>query len=125
MIAPRRLRLHQEIARAVEAEYGSRREDHAAELAEHFANSTDKADLAKSVEYGEVAAKRAMAVFDYGEAVRLLERALAVQEVLDPDDNAKRCDLLLALGEALMPAGEPQRVCEELAEEAFNLAETL
>ncbi|HLF09172.1 MAG TPA: protein kinase [Dehalococcoidia bacterium] len=125
MIAPRRLRLHQEIARALEAEYGARREDHAAELAEHFANSTDKADLTKAVQYGEKASQRAMSVFDYGEAVRLLERALAVQEVLDPDDNAKRCDLLLALGEALMPAGEPQRVCEELAEEAFSLAETL
>jgi tetratricopeptide (TPR) repeat protein len=125
MIAPRRLRLHQEIARALEAEYGSRREDHAAELAEHFANSTDKADLAKAVEYGEVAAKRAMSVFDYGEAVRLLERAIAVLEVLDAEDKEKRCDLLVSLGEALMPAGESQRAYEQVAEEALVLATAL
>ncbi|HLF78118.1 MAG TPA: hypothetical protein VJB57_11590, partial [Dehalococcoidia bacterium] len=40
MIAPRRLRLHQEVARALEVQYGRRREDHAAELAEHYAQST-------------------------------------------------------------------------------------
>jgi predicted ATPase len=44
MIAPRRLRLHQEVARALEAQYGSRRQEHAAELAEHFAQSTDRDD---------------------------------------------------------------------------------
>ena len=41
-------------------------------------------------------------VYAYGEAASHLERCLAVQEVLDPDDKAKRCDLLLALGEALI-----------------------
>ncbi|HLF08210.1 MAG TPA: protein kinase [Dehalococcoidia bacterium] len=123
--APRRLRLHQDVARALEAQYAGRKQEHAAELAEHFANSTDRADLAKAVEYGELAAQRAMAVFDYGEAVRLLERALDVQEVLDPDDKAKRCDLLVALGEALGPAGNPLRAYEVVAEEAFGLAETL
>jgi hypothetical protein len=54
-----------------------------------------------------------------------LERALAVQEVLDPEDKRKRCDLLLALGEALMPAGEPLRAANETAEEAFALAQVL
>jgi tetratricopeptide (TPR) repeat protein len=125
MIAPRRLRLHQEVARALEAQYGARREDHAAELAEHFSQSTDRADLAKAVEYGEQAAQRAMSVYAYAEAASHLERCLAVQEVLDPYDKSKRCDLLLALGEALMPAGEPLRVGREIALEAFQLAETL
>ena len=72
-----------------------------------------------------MAARRAMSVYDYGEASRLLERAIGVQDVLDPDDEAKRCDLLLALGEALMPGGEPQRVYEVLAPEAFALAEAM
>ena len=75
--------------------------------------------------YSEMAAGRAMSVFDYGEASRLLEQALQVQEVLDPDDKIKRCDLLLALGEALMPAGDPQRVFEAVAPEALALAEAL
>src|SRR5207237_8205048 len=122
MIAPRRLRLHQEVARALEAQYGARKEDHAAELAEHFSQSTDRADLQKAVEYGELAAQRAMAVFDYGEAVRLLEKTLGVQEELDPEDKGKRCDLLLALGNALMPAGAPMRAVHGAAEEGFRLA---
>ena len=66
-----------------------------------------------------------MSVYAYGDAVRLVEQALLVQEVLDPDDKAKRCDLLLALGEALMPAGESLRVYESVAPEAFAPAEAL
>jgi hypothetical protein len=125
MIAPRRLRLHQVVARALEEQYGSRRQEHAGELAEHFAQSTDPADLAKAVEYGELAAQRAMAVYAYAEAASHLERCLAVQEVLDPDDRAKKCALLLAFGEALIPAGEPLRAVDQVAEEAFSLAQAL
>ena len=100
-------------------------EEHAAELAEHFAQSTDAEDLSKAVRYGELAAQRALAVYAYGEAVRHLEQALQAQEVLDPDDDAKRCDLLLALGEALGPAGEPLRAAEDVAPQALELAERL
>jgi len=123
--APRRLRLHQEIARALERQYGARIGDHAAELAEHFAQSTDSDDLRKAIHYAEMAAERAMSVYAYGEAARHLEEALEVQEVLDPDDESKRCDLLLALGDALGPAGEPRRVYKDVAERAFALAERL
>jgi hypothetical protein len=48
-----------------------------------------------------------------------------VQELLDPQDNLKRCDLLLALGEALLAAGEPLQVVETIAPQAFALAEQL
>ena len=124
-ITPRRIRLHQQVAQALQTQYSARLEEHAVELAEHFAYNTDSAELAKAVEYSEMAARRAMSVYDYGEASRLLEQALNVQEVLDPDDKTKRCDLLLALGEALSPIGESQRVFESLAPEALALAESL
>ncbi len=123
MIAARRLRLHQEVARALEAQYASRREEHAAELADHFGQSTDRADLSKAVEYSELAAKRAMSVFAYAEAENQLQRCLAVQEVLDPDDTARRCDLLLALGDAMLPQEDPGRIAGAVANEAFGLAE--
>jgi tetratricopeptide (TPR) repeat protein len=124
-IAPRRIRLHQQVARALEAVYGRRLEEHAAELAEHYAYSSDPADLAKAVAYGELAAQRAMSVYAYGEAERHLEQALKVQEVLDPDDKAKRCDLLLALGQTMLPGEDPARVADIAAEPAFALAESL
>ena len=123
--APRRIRLHQQVGRALEQMYSARPEEHAAELTDHFAQSTEHEDLQKALSYGEMAAERATSVYAYGEAVRLLEQALQVQEVLAPDDKAKRCDLLLALGEVLMPAGESLRVYEDVAPEAFALAETI
>ncbi|MSQ14325.1 MAG: hypothetical protein EXR50_00460, partial [Dehalococcoidia bacterium] len=39
--------------------------------------------------------------------------------------KTKRCDLLLALAEALMPAGEPMRAVEEVAEQSLALAEVM
>jgi predicted ATPase len=123
IFTPRRLRLHQEVARALERQYAARLDEHAAELAEHFSQSSDPADLAKAVRYGELAARRAVAVYAYGEAVHHLEQGLLGQEVLDPDDKAKRSELLLALSEAQMPLGEPRRVADTLAPEVFELAE--
>lgn len=117
--------MHQRVARALEEQYGARLEEHAAELADHFSYSSDPSDLAKAVAYGEMAARRAMGVYAYGEAAKHLERCLQVQEVLDHANTAKCCDLLLALGEALMSAGEPRRVYEDVAEKAFGLGEAL
>ncbi|HTE83165.1 MAG TPA: hypothetical protein VK821_00350, partial [Dehalococcoidia bacterium] len=95
------------------------------ELAEHYAQSTDAADLGKALQYSEAAAERATSVFAYGEAERHLEQALKVQEVLDPDDRARRCDLLLALGRVMLPGEEPGRAAATVAPEAFTLAEAL
>jgi tetratricopeptide (TPR) repeat protein/archaellum biogenesis ATPase FlaH len=125
MIAPQRLKLHQQVARALETQYAKRLEEHAAELAEHFSHSTDPADLKKAVEYGELAAKRALDVYAYGESARLLDQAIKVQRVLNPDDKAKQCDLLLALGYALQHAVEFKRIYNIEAPAAFALAESL
>jgi tetratricopeptide (TPR) repeat protein len=125
MIAPQRLKFHRQVARSLESVYGKRLKEHAAELAEHFSHSTDPIDLAKAVSYAEMGAKRATDVYAYGEAVRLLEQALKVQDVLDPEDKARRCDLLLALGDALILAGEQQRVASTEAPQAFSLAEAI
>jgi tetratricopeptide (TPR) repeat protein len=125
IIAPQRLKLHRQVARSLETLYAKRLEGHAAELAEHFSHSTDPTDLAKAVSYAEMAAKKATDVYAYGEAVRLLEQALKVQEVLDSDDKAKRCGLLLTLGDALLLAGEHQRVINTESPQAFFLAEAI
>ncbi len=125
IIAPRRLRLHQEVARALETQYAARRHEHAAELAEHFSQSTDRADLTKAVEYGRLAAQRSSAVFAYSEAASHLKRCVEVQEVFDSTDQRTRCDLLLELGTALNDAGEPDRVLSEVAPAALEAARTL
>jgi DNA-binding CsgD family transcriptional regulator len=121
----RRQHLHQQVARRLEQRYAGRLGDHAAELAEHFAQSGDPTDLTRAIRYAELAAERAQAVYAYAEAVRHLEEALKLQGVLDPQDRAKRCDLLLAFGEALLPAGEPLRSVETVAPEALAIGEAL
>jgi tetratricopeptide (TPR) repeat protein len=125
MIAPRRNRLHQQIARALEEMFAPRLEDHASALADHFSHSTGPEDLSKAVYYGEMAAERATSVFDFGEAVRLLVDALQVQEVLNPEDKEKRCDLLISLCDALMMSGTPRRVLDKEAPAALTLAEEI
>ena len=124
MIAPQRLKLHQHVARALEAQYSKRLEEHAAELAEHFSQSTDPSDLERAVSYSRMAARRSMAVFAYGEAVRHFEQALKVQKVLDPDDLPKQIDLLLDLGGAMNLSGESARALDSVLPVAFALAES-
>jgi len=125
MIAPQRLKLHRQVAHTLETLYARHLKEHAVELAEHFSHSTDPTGLGKAVSYAEMAAKRATEVYAYGEAVRLLEQALKVQEVLDPEDKAKRCDLLLSLGDALILAGEHQRIVSTEAPQALAFAEAI
>jgi len=125
LFSAKRVRLHRHAARAMEQLHADSLEEHAAELAEHFGQSADPEDLGKAVWYGRLAAERAVAVSAYGEAVRLLVQALGAQQVLAPRDRTMRCDLLLTLAEALGPAGEPRRAYEEVAEEAFRLAEAM
>jgi tetratricopeptide (TPR) repeat protein len=122
-IAPRRIRLHQQVARALEEIYKDRLDQHAAELAEHFSYSSDRADLEKAVSYGEMAARRATDVYSYGEAVRLLEQAVKVHEVLGPEEKLKRCDLLLALGWARFYNHEYRHILDNEAPAALALAE--
>jgi transcriptional regulator with XRE-family HTH domain len=121
LIAPRRIRLHQQVARALAKVYARHPAEHAAELAQHYAFCSEPEEIGWAVTYGQEASRRAVEVYACGEAVRLLERALQVEEVLDPDD-ARHCDLLLALGEAMLPMDQPGKVARSVAEEAFTLA---
>ena len=124
--ALRRPRLHLSAALAIEELCASELERHATDLADHFMHAgTDAATLIKALKYAELAAEGAASIYAYKEAVRLFERAIEVQEVLDPSDKVKRCDLLLASAEALLPAGEPLRAIREVCETAYLLAEDL
>jgi len=51
------------------------------------------------------------------------QRILVVLDLADPEEESKRCDLLLALGHALWPAGETERVIAQVAPDALLLAE--
>jgi class 3 adenylate cyclase len=123
LFVPRRIRIHQQVGRTLEQVHARRLSEHAAEMAEHFAQSTDPADLEKALEYSRLGAERALNVFAFGEAARLYEQALQVHEVLSPDDGSGRCALLLLLAQGLLQAGDAERAVQEVLEEAFGIAE--
>src|ERR1700674_859382 len=123
MIAPRRLRMHNEVAKALEEHYAGRLDEHAAELAEHYAHSSSEDDLRKSVHFGEMAAARAASVFAFGEEARLLEETIQVQEIVDPRDAEKLYTLFLRLSSALLTSGGAERVINETAKRGLELAE--
>jgi DNA-binding CsgD family transcriptional regulator len=123
--ASRRARLHSRIGETLEDVYAENVEAHASELVRHFSRSSRRQDSEKALRYGKSAAKQAASVYAHGEAAAYLEQCVEIQNILDPHDNATRCDLLIALGWALIPSGEPQRAYEDVAPEAFALAEAL
>ena len=55
------------------------------------------------------AAEAALAVHAYEEAAEQYERALAALEIVEGDDAAARCDVMLALGAARWQASRPDR----------------
>lgn len=118
----RRRRNHLRIGQAIEKVYPKRLDEWYDSLARHFMEGND---LQKTVKYSECAAQRSMDSYSYNGAVRLLEQALKAQAIVDPNDQAKRCDQLLALGRALGPAGDAKRVAEAVAPEALGFAEGL
>jgi DNA-binding CsgD family transcriptional regulator len=124
VFAPRRNRWHRLIGSALEQVYSDQLDEHAGELAAHFAHSSDPVALTRALAFDSRAAEHAMRVYAYGEAARHLERALQVEAVLEVRQPSKRCDLLLALGDAMLGMDQSPRHVTAIAEEAFELAES-
>jgi predicted ATPase len=68
IFAPRRIRWHRLIGSVLEQVYSDRLDEHAGELAAHFAHSSDAADLGRAMAFDQRAAEQAMRVYAYGEA---------------------------------------------------------
>src|SRR5262249_26068143 len=114
----RGVRLHRRIGEVLEGLYREHPEPHLAELAYHFAEAAQGGDAAKAIDYAVRAGDRAGATMAHEEACRHYEAALQVLESREPRDEGRRCELLLAPGEALGRAGE----CERAKEAALRAA---
>ena len=93
--AGRRVRLHRRVAELLEVDGAD-----PAELAHHYLAAGDRA---KGLEYSVVAAERALAQLAFEDAAAHYARGL---EALGDGEPDRRCDLLLALGDALARAGD-------------------
>ena len=114
---PRRQRLHLHVAEAMERACGYALEEHTADLAYHFQQAGAAADPEKTLHYLTLAGERAMTATAYEEAAAHYERAIQALTMTGRPEEAQRCQLSLALGEARRRAGELLS-----AREAFLLA---
>ena len=108
-----RRRLHQRIGEVLERVYGANLETHLAELAHHFFQAAPFGDVEKAIDYAVRAGKRAITLFAYEEALGLYELALQALDLRESDD-LKRCEVLLALGDAQRRAGDTLKARETL-----------
>jgi DNA-binding SARP family transcriptional activator len=99
----RRIGLHRRARQALAEVYGADPGAHLAELALHAAAG---GEFAEAAVYARRAGDRALALLAYEEAARLYRTALDALESSPTGEASARCDLLLALGEALSKAGD-------------------
>ena len=115
----RRMRLHRLAGDALEEVYAEALDPHLAELAHHFARAAPAGDSQKAIDYARRAGDRASSLLAYEEAARLYEAALTLTV-----GDIRRCELLLALGDARARAGDTpasKRAFRDAAELAENL----
>ena len=120
-IASRRLRLHRRVAVSLEA---AALPIHPAELAHHYFQAREVGGARKAIVYSLRAAEASQATHAYEDAEAHYERALIALEIVNRDDAAARCDVLLALGATRWRANEhdPRSTFVEALELARGLS---
>ena len=103
----RRLRVHRRIATVIEERNADRLEPYLAELAYHFCEAATGGDVDKAIGYAVQAAERATELLAHEEAANHYERALLALEAAETMDEVRRCELLVALGQAQFSSGSP------------------
>jgi hypothetical protein len=93
----RRIQLHRQAVGVLASLHGDAPGPYLPELAHH---SLAGGELEEGLSYARMAGDRAFALLAYEEAARLYETALEALAAASPDDEAARCGILLALGEA-------------------------
>jgi predicted ATPase len=112
----RRMQHHRAAGAVLERIHASHLEPHLAEIAQHLV-AAGPDSTGRAAEYARLAADVAATSLAFEEAVRLYELALTMSV-----DDVSKCDVLLALGDALARAGDTPASKERFAE-AAQLAE--
>ncbi|MBW3665691.1 MAG: AAA family ATPase [Actinobacteria bacterium] len=117
--AGRRVDTHRRVAQALQdsPEATSR----LAEIAHHYFRTTAGGDTSKAILYAELAGRQAADMFAYEDAVGHYERALVA---VGSADGRRRCELLLALGDAQRRMGAAESATATF-HEAVGLARRL
>jgi DNA-binding SARP family transcriptional activator len=122
--ANERLGLHRRAVESLEEIYGTDLEPHLAELAYHSLEAAPGGDVDKAIGYARRAGRQAAALLAYEEAARLYRMGLEALELKAPADERSRCDLLIALGDAVARGGDLP-AAKEIFVRAADLARRL
>ena len=112
----RRVRLHAEIAEALEKLYGDNAEAHAAELAHHFAQAEAVTGTEKLVRYSLLAGERALASYAWEEAQAGFQQVLTAKEVLlattnsDSEMDSETASALFGLARAQLHTAQRDQI---------------
>ena len=109
LLAARRVRLHGLVADALEAVYAAEPGPHLAELAHHLVEAAPGSEetAARAVQMATLAGRRSLEMLAWEDAAELFQRALAALDLTErPGSQQRRCELLLAVGEARMAASD-------------------
>ncbi len=134
MSTPRRASIHRRVGEALEdiaertrspndrrrggAVERTLREPHLPELAHHFTRAAGEQDALKAIRYALRAGQQASAMLAHEDAADHYARALEVLHRFDADNDTRRCELLLLMGESMVRAGERQMAWETFREAA-------
>jgi DNA-binding winged helix-turn-helix (wHTH) protein/tetratricopeptide (TPR) repeat protein len=122
--ANQRRQRYQEIARAVEDVYRADLRPQLAALAHYFLASAPLETAERGVDYAIRAAEEALQRTAFEDAAALYRAALDALHLHPDASDRRRCELLLAEGNALSHAGDSARAIERLRD-AAALAESL
>jgi DNA-binding winged helix-turn-helix (wHTH) protein/tetratricopeptide (TPR) repeat protein len=106
---PVRVRLHRQLGEILEQVHGAVSDAHVGELARHFFQAAPGGDVDKAIGHAARAGAVAYRLLAYEEAAAWFTRALQALDLRVPDDPTRRCELLLALGDAFASAGDRRR----------------
>jgi tetratricopeptide (TPR) repeat protein len=115
----RRAELHGAIAASVERLRAARLEEHVAEIAHHALEALPVGDVGRAFRFSVRAGRRALGHLAYEDAALHFQRALHISPAAGTDDE--RAELLLALGDAQLRAGDrlgARKTFEDAAEQA-------
>ncbi|MEA2492351.1 MAG: hypothetical protein QOJ29_262, partial [Thermoleophilaceae bacterium] len=108
LTATRRALMHRRAGAALEEAQSADVEPYLAELAHHFTQAGSNGDLEKAIEYGWRAGERATSRLAYEQAAAHFRQTVDLIDAAGwPRLRHKRCDVVIAQGEAERRAGDP------------------
>ncbi|MGH2687586.1 MAG: ATP-binding protein, partial [Actinomycetota bacterium] len=118
----RRVRVHLQVAEALEAVHRDRVDDHANALAYHFVEAAHMGAGPKALRYTVLAAERATRLLSHHEAADRYGQALALLRRVDEAAPSARYEILMARAEAQRKAGDLLGALETLRMAAQDAA---